>query len=629
MASYTRLGTCLLSDELSADPFGKLSRALILQGSALERHVLVRSFSEEMVEAGLGSKIADAAAVASRLAGSRGFGTSYRIEGGRTPHVVCDYVAGRSLAQVLEKARVEQVPVGVDHALSVLQGLSASLAQMHGKCLSHGVLSPHSVWMSIEGAAQLLDAPFAPVVLALLPRARNAEIALKPYRQMQDASPLQQDLFAMGAIFFELLTLERVPARAGIPAVLDTATLKAAQEDSPIPPELRGLLERLLSVDRPFESMGAFNEDLEGILYEGHYSPTTFNMAFFMHTLFRDENERDLLAMKDDASADFTPFLPSDGPAAFQGGEDHHRLVRPLVMAGAGAAVLILALVLVVVNRHRRNAELERMVAQLQQRIVESDNRLSDLDRQESVEREHQKALESLAASARTDNEREQARKALEDSRAKSSDLAAQKAKALQEKSTLTAQAQTILAKAPAPEAMKLLKTPEPAKVAENVLPPPPAAPEGAPAPQTAARPSAASPASAPAAPQAAPQDAPPPLQAAPAPQPVSPSQAPVPADTAPVCTNMVQPAMPSLHNRAAPLGNLANGPITLEIKVFVDAAGKPLMAHVTRGVPGDKWGFGDSAHDAAMASTYAPAIRNGKPVASFLTMVYNFGRVR
>jgi len=42
-------------------------------------------------------------------------------------------------------------------------------------------------------------------------------------------------------------------------------------------------------VDTPFESGAAFTSELESILYDGDYSPTTFNMGFFMHTLFRDE----------------------------------------------------------------------------------------------------------------------------------------------------------------------------------------------------------------------------------------------------------------------------------------------------------------------------------------------------
>jgi hypothetical protein len=65
-------------------------------------------------------------------------------------------------------------------------------------------------------------------------------------------------------------------------------------------------------VDKPFDSANAFNAELERVLYDGDYSPTTFNMAFFMHTIFRKENEQDNQAMKDDQSGDFSQFAPDE-----------------------------------------------------------------------------------------------------------------------------------------------------------------------------------------------------------------------------------------------------------------------------------------------------------------------------
>jgi hypothetical protein len=258
MASYTRLGSYLLADELTVDPFGKISRGLTIVGSTFDKHFLVRSFSEEVVNAGLGEKVEEMNRAASNLAGTRGFGNNYHIEGGKAPLVASDHVPGRSLAQMIEKAKHEQIPLGVDHSLSVLQGLAQALIQLHGKGISHGVLSPHSIWVSFEGATQILDAPYA--------------------------NPLHQDLFSLGSILYELLTFEKLPAQDQIPAALAHATLKAAQEDGPLPQDILELLNRLLMVKQPFEDAGTLGTELERVLYDGDYSPTTFNMAFFMHT---------------------------------------------------------------------------------------------------------------------------------------------------------------------------------------------------------------------------------------------------------------------------------------------------------------------------------------------------------
>ena len=55
MASYTRLGACLLASELTIDPSGKIHRGLTLGASGFERHHLIRTFSEEVLDAGLGA----------------------------------------------------------------------------------------------------------------------------------------------------------------------------------------------------------------------------------------------------------------------------------------------------------------------------------------------------------------------------------------------------------------------------------------------------------------------------------------------------------------------------------------------------------------------------------------------
>ena len=227
--------------------------------------------------------------------------------------IAADYVPGRSLAQMLEKAKQEQIPLGVDHSLSVVQGLAQALIQLHNKGLAHGILSPHSVWVSFEGATHILDAPFAAILGGLLAKCPVIEASIARYRR-PDADPFRQDLFSLGAIFYELLTFEKLPAQDQIPAALSRATLKAAQENGPVPPEILELLKRLLMVSQPFENATGFGTELERVLYDGDYSPTTFNMAFFMHTLFREENDLDTQAVKADQAADFSAYVLADVP---------------------------------------------------------------------------------------------------------------------------------------------------------------------------------------------------------------------------------------------------------------------------------------------------------------------------
>jgi serine/threonine protein kinase len=285
---------------------------------------------------------------------------------------------------MLEKAKHEQIPLGVDHALSVLQGVAQSLVQLHAKGVAHGTLSPHSVWVSFEGATQLLDAPIAGSLQSLLPKCPVASASLSRYRTVAGTSLLQTDLFSLGAILFELLTLDKLPSPELLSPTLAKATLKAAQEDGPIPHEILGLLKRLLGVDRVFESPSAFSTELERVLYDGDYSPTTFNMAFFMHTLFREENEHDLQAMKADQAADFSPFLEAEPNQRkiFEttGGQS---FAKYLVWGGVGVAGLLGFFGWKTWDASKKAEKATQELAMLQRTFAENEAKLVDLNRQE------------------------------------------------------------------------------------------------------------------------------------------------------------------------------------------------------------------------------------------------------
>ncbi len=269
MGSYMRLGSFLSADELAELPYGKLHRALTTAGRNLDRHHLLFTFSDELLKAGLPSRWPDAQRLAAQLAGSRGFGSSYRLDPGKPAHLTCDYLPGRTLAQVLEKVKEEQAPLGVEHALMVLQGLAQAVILMHEKGFRHGALSPHSAWVSYEGAALILDAPVGTALQAMLPGAPALKAALEPYQCAVPASPFQQDLFGLGAILFEMLTLEPPPGAPGLAAALDQATLRAAQEEAALPGDLLEFLKRLMMVGQPFAGAPEFNGALERVLYDG------------------------------------------------------------------------------------------------------------------------------------------------------------------------------------------------------------------------------------------------------------------------------------------------------------------------------------------------------------------------
>lgn len=603
MGTYTRLGSYLLASELSPDPFGGIHRGVVIAGSSFDRHVLVRTFSEEMFQAGMGTRLPEAGRVVPLLGGARIFGLGYRLEGGKSPHVAWDYVPGRSLAQLIEKARQEQIPFGVDHALTVIQGVAQGIVQMQAKGVSHGILSPHSVWVSFEGATQIVDAPFAALAKSMLAKAPGARQKLAAYLQGPENDVLQQDFFALGAMLYELLTFERMPVGGDLQGALDRATLKAAQEEAPLPGEIRAFLGRLMLGRQPFPSVEAFSAELERVLYDGEYSPTTFNMAFFMHTLFREENDRDVTAMKTEQGDNFLAFTAAgeslrsgatrvehiDGHAEEQASQKN----RTLLIGGGIGAVVILGLGYILFGRPKVDPVLQKQMQELQLLKVQLEQQKADLDAKAQAEAQKTAQLEKQLSETKSADEKVKLQKQLDEAQQRKAEIERQRQQAEQQQQQVAEQKKA--AETRAAEAAK----------ATPPVPPPPPPPE---------------------IPKAVPmQEAPKPAPVAP--EPLSATQQPVVpvVEQAPRVVSQVAPNFPL---RAQQMRWELNREHDVHLRVFVGEQGQPLKVTVKQGVPGP-YGFDEAAIEAANKSTFAPATRNGKPVRAWLEILYRFPKRR
>ena len=600
MGTYTRLGSYLLASELASDPLGAVHRAVVIAGNGFDRHVLVRSFSEELFQAGMNTRLAEAGRVVPLLGGARIFGLGYRIESGKTPHVAWDYVPGRSLAQLIDKAKQEQIPFGVDHALTVIQGVAQGIVQMHAKGVSHGALSPHSVWVSFEGATQIVDAPYAAIAKSLLAKAPTMKQKLAPYLQGPEGNALQQDLFALGAVLYELLTFERLPLGGDLQSLLDQATLKAAQEEAPLPAEIRAFLGRLLLGRQPFATVEAFSTELERVLYDGEYSPTTFNMAFFMHTLFREENDRDTSAMKTEQGDNYIAYTAAgetlrsgatrvehlDGHAEAQTNQKN----STLLIGGGLAAVVILGLGYIFFGRSKQDSTLQKQLAEMQLKLSKFEQDKADLDAKSKLESEKTAQIQKQLAETKSAEEKARLQKQLEESQQRKLDLERQQKAAEQR---LAEQKQNEL---------KLAEQKKASETKVATLPPPPA-PE-IPKPQ--------------------------PMQEAPKAAIPTPNVTQAVPTAAPVneAARVVSQG-PLVYPHRAIQMNKANVDQVVRLKVFVGEQGQPLKVSVVEGVAG-AYGFDEAAIEAANKSTYTPATRDGKPVRGWTAEIsYKFQKRR
>src|SRR4029079_19016536 len=127
------------------------------------------------------------------------------------------------------------------------------------------------------------------------------------------------DVYSLGVLLFELLTGERIPAGAAAPAEGYGALIDAAElptEGTPLPAPIAALLKKsLVAREQRIADAVTWHKTLSKLMIDGNFSPTTFNLAFFMHNLFRDEIERESQEIQAEKKLELPKRAAVPGPA--------------------------------------------------------------------------------------------------------------------------------------------------------------------------------------------------------------------------------------------------------------------------------------------------------------------------
>ena len=297
-------GKYLLLKKLSEDPLGETFRAgRAGKVGGIEQVVLLRVLNGKGMDGeALWQKVSDRTAIQQALR-SPNIGSGVDLGKVRSfPYIAYDYVSGKNLATLFAQAERQYSPIPTDHALLISERIALALAaayetKVQDARVLHGFVTPHLVMISNEGEARLLGFEAAPGLRALA-AAGWVDPVLRPYLapEVFDGGPAHKadDVWSLGAILYELLTGERLPAPGadGYGALIDAALLP--NEGTPLPPAIVGLLKKsLVPRDQRIADSLTWHKTLSKLMIDGQYSPTTFNLAFFMHNLFREEIERE------------------------------------------------------------------------------------------------------------------------------------------------------------------------------------------------------------------------------------------------------------------------------------------------------------------------------------------------
>lgn len=303
MNTRDQFGHYLLLKKLTEDAFGETFRAGKIGRQALERVVHLRVYNGPGLDPDRVAKTIQARGGLAQHLKSPNIANA--VDSGQVrgvPYVAYDYLSGRTLAQLAEQAVKRGQPIPLDHALLISERIAAGLAvaqetRFNDERVTHGMLTPHQVMVSHEGELRLTGFEAAPALRASAshPVVKQAiGRYLAPEALSGQPAGKNDDIYSLAAILVEMLTGQPVPAMppAGFGMMIDQAVIAA--DGGNIHPDLAALLKRSLCVrEERVGDVVAWHKSLAKLMADGQYNPTTFNLAFYLHSLFRDEIERE------------------------------------------------------------------------------------------------------------------------------------------------------------------------------------------------------------------------------------------------------------------------------------------------------------------------------------------------
>ena len=206
------------------------------------------------------------------IGGIHGFEESHADAGQPTQALILELVEGPTLAD-----RIAQGPIPLDEALLIARQIADALEAAHELGIVHRDLKPSNIKLRPDGLVKVLDFGLAKLVESVRPGAAQRDVGavavpddydsgddnerrdsgqaayMSPEQAKgHDADP-RSDVFAFGAVLYEMLTGRRAFAGDGVSETLafvitrdpDWALLSAA-----VPQRLRMLLARCLTKDR-------------------------------------------------------------------------------------------------------------------------------------------------------------------------------------------------------------------------------------------------------------------------------------------------------------------------------------------------------------------------------------------
>ncbi|HEY7515723.1 MAG TPA: TonB family protein [Vicinamibacteria bacterium] len=323
MSRREKFGKLVLLEETEATGMGTEHRSAKLGAAGLEKIVTILRLKPAIsTNNDLARAVMDQAKAAAQLQNPnilKIFGIG-KVE--QSYYISYEHVEGKSLRAILDRCRQDSFPFQVEHALLIASKVASALEYSHGRRSDagvryfHGLLTPGGILVSYEGEVRVKGFGFWP---SRVPQAQvlpPEELRYLAPEQASGAGDPRSDIYALGAVLFETLTGE-APGVNLVGRLGSARLMSPTGDDATLPKSLADILHKSVATDpaQRYGDMQEMRKAIDTLLFSGDFTPTTFNLAFFMHSLYRDDIERESRAIKEDKEASYHEFLGEEPKA--------------------------------------------------------------------------------------------------------------------------------------------------------------------------------------------------------------------------------------------------------------------------------------------------------------------------
>ncbi|HVS33557.1 MAG TPA: TonB family protein [Thermoanaerobaculia bacterium] len=353
--AYEQFGHFILFKRLEGDGLSELWRAARIENDSLGATVALRRFIGGNREA-LSAAAWTARQIVPSLSGTS-FVRNQTIDSlAGTTFIAHEYAGGRSLRHIIDRARggtsSTPHPIPIEQAIVIAEKVALSLAtteelRMAGERLTHGALIPQFVWITDGGEIRVAGQQLGRGIVSSLRVATDLARYFAPEYQQSGLPTKASEVFSLGAILYLVVTGEEPPDAANASAFAQAVRATRTMAGTPMPDDIRAIIEKSLAIDPParYATVADMKNALSTLVNSGRYAATTFNLAFYLSTLLKKELEGETLDRERETKTNIAPYLaalaapppPADAPPA--------QPAVPVLAAGAkGRGRLVLAI---------------------------------------------------------------------------------------------------------------------------------------------------------------------------------------------------------------------------------------------------------------------------------------------